>query len=61
MVPVGTAQVGWTVVEAVGAAGTAGTAFTVTLVAEEIHEEFTVLLAVTEKVPGESPEKVVPT
>ena len=30
MVPVGTAQVGCTVVEAVGIAGTAGTAFTIT-------------------------------
>ena len=37
IVPVGTAQVGWAVTEAVGDAGAPGTALTVTLVAVEIQ------------------------
>ena len=37
MVPVGTAHVGCTVTEAVGAAGGVGTAFTVTVVGADIQ------------------------
>ena len=44
MVPVGTAQVGCTVVEAVGTAGTAGTAFTVTFAEEAEIQVLSALL-----------------
>ena len=58
-VPVGTAQVGCVVVDAVGAAGVAGTAFTVTFVADEIHVVSVVLRVLKARTPGDNPAKVV--
>ena len=52
MVPVGTAQVGCTVTEAVGAAGTAGTALTVSGVGAETQVISVVERAVTLCAPG---------
>ena len=60
IVPVGTAQVGCTVVDAVGTAGKPGTAFTVTLdEAADIQVLSTLLRAVKVWLPGATKLKLV--
>ncbi len=59
MVPVGTAQVGWAVTEAVGAAGGVGMAFTVSGVGAETQVISVVDLTVTLCAPGATPVNVV--
>ena len=59
MVPVGVAQVGCTVTEAVGAAGGVGAAFTVSAVGADTQVLSTVDLTVTLCGPGATPVKVV--
>ncbi len=59
IVPVGTAQVGCTVTEAVGAEGAVGAASTATAVAAEMHVLSEVLLAVMSwEAPADAPVKV---
>ena len=58
MVPVGTAQVGCTVTEAVGAAGAPGAGFTVSAVGAEVQPA--AFCTVTFIGPGATPVKVVP-
>ena len=57
--PVESAQVGWVIAPVVGAAGGDGSALTVKFAAEEIQVGEAINLALTVRLPGETPGKVV--